>query len=417
MKYTIFFLLLLTLLLQHAFHVEAPSIPILDGISAVEERWHAAAARLARQWRNPTDVLTILLIIGGDIVQKALAQLSGTYFVPVAFSFGWVSQSFNALLAAFGDGALMPLASTPSLLINVHSGYARLNFSWILNRILRGVEYNLEPLDAALCVSVFRSKAYYHGTGNDWLWWSGVITIILQLSIAVIPCAAQDDWTILLVTIIGICLALAGGCVPQWQKEKWGARTDNKNTTFCLTRGNGFQHVVVVQNLGPGCLNLEDLAMPRRDGCSTSCKVVVSLLALLWILFLINVAGLIHNTWYLLGVGLLGMAQNVSVAAFPRQPQAVGLPLELVERVQGPKVMQVLMNTERRFPTVGAALVNVFFPGKLRDDEQKFWAANAKERLPGSQPLITPLAIVRPGVAVVASATSPPDRVARRLTT
>lgn len=232
-------------------------------------------------------------------------------------------------------------------MINAHSGYARLNFSWILNRVLRGVEYNLEPLDAALCVSVFRSKAYYHGTGNDWVWWSGVITIILQLSIAIIPCAVHDDWTILMVTFIGICLAFAGGSVPQWQKEKWGARSDNKNTSFCLTRGNGFQHVVVIQSHGPGCLNLEDLAMPRRYGCSRSCKVVVSLSALLWILFLINVAGLINNTWYLLGIGLIGMSQNVSVAAFPRQPQAVGLPLELLARVQGPKLMQVLMNTER----------------------------------------------------------------------
>ena len=37
-------------------------------------------------------------------------------------------------------------------------------------------------------------------------------------------------------------------------------------------------------------------------------------------MLLINVAGLIHNMWYLLGVGLIGMVQNVSVAAFPRQP-------------------------------------------------------------------------------------------------
>ena len=193
MKCTIFVVLLLVLFLQNPVNVEAPYISVSDGISADKKRWQAAITRLARQWRNPTDVLTILLVIGGDIVQKALAQLSGTYWVPVAFSFGWASRSFNSVLAAFGDGASILIASAPSFLINAGSGYARLDFSWILNRILRGVEYGLKPLDAALCISVFRCKAHYHGTGNDWVWWRGVITIFVQLSIAVIPCALQDD--------------------------------------------------------------------------------------------------------------------------------------------------------------------------------------------------------------------------------
>lgn len=48
MRYTICFLLLLILLLQYCLYVEAPSVPIADGISAVEERWQAAADRLER---------------------------------------------------------------------------------------------------------------------------------------------------------------------------------------------------------------------------------------------------------------------------------------------------------------------------------------------------------------------------------
>lgn len=56
---------------------------------------------VSRQWGNPTDILTLLLLIGGNIVQMAIAQLSGykiripgkgnlhLSIAPVAFSFGW----------------------------------------------------------------------------------------------------------------------------------------------------------------------------------------------------------------------------------------------------------------------------------------------------------------------------------------
>lgn len=319
------------------------------------------------------------MIIGGDIVQKAIAQLCGGHIVPVAFSFGWVSYSFNALLAVFGDGALMPATVYPSSLINARSGYARRNHSWILNCLLRGVEHSLEPLDAALCISVFYSKPFKSQTTHDWLWWSGVITIFVQVIIATVPYPIESDWTILLVTLTGIGLALSGGSLPQWRKEKWGARLDNKNTTYCLTRGNGFQHVVVVLNQSPGCLNLEDLAMPRRNGCSGTCKAAITVLAVLWIMFLITVAGLQNNTWYLLGVGFLGMAQNIFVAAMPRRPDAMGIPLEFVTRIQGPKVMAVLMDIEYQFPSVGVALVKTFFPGKFSEEEEEFWTRRVEE--------------------------------------
>ncbi|KAL8722716.1 MAG: hypothetical protein Q9225_000828 [Loekoesia sp. 1 TL-2023] len=376
-----FRLLLLYLLLQHLQPCEAPTLRVLPRYPILEDQWEAAASRIASQWQNPNDVLTVLLIIGGDIVQKALAQLSGGRFVPVAFSFGWVSYSFNALLTVFGDGALMPPTIHPSILVNTRSGYARLNYSWILNRMLRGLEHSLEPLDAALCVSVFRSRPHNNSNPRDWLWWSGVITILVQLTLAIIPYAINSDWTILSVTLSGIGLALSGGLLPQWRKEKWGARPDSKKTTFCLTRGNGFQHVVVIQNQTSDSLNLEDLAMPRRDGCSRSCKVAAIVFALLWIAFLINVASTRNNTWYLLGVGFLGMIQNISVAAVPRRPDAMGLPLEFVTKIQGPKVMAVLMNTERQFPFVGLALVKIFFPGDFSPAERQFWANKETEKM------------------------------------
>jgi len=40
------------------------------------------------RWGRPTDVFSVLLILGGDIVNKALAQLAGGNITPVTFSFG-----------------------------------------------------------------------------------------------------------------------------------------------------------------------------------------------------------------------------------------------------------------------------------------------------------------------------------------
>jgi hypothetical protein len=40
------------------------------------------------QWRNPNDVFSVLLIVGADVVNHAIAQLAGTWLTPVAFSFG-----------------------------------------------------------------------------------------------------------------------------------------------------------------------------------------------------------------------------------------------------------------------------------------------------------------------------------------
>src|SRR5579859_3918404 len=111
---------------------------------------------LQSQWTSPHDLLTILMIVGGDIIQKALAQMAGAgYFVPVTFSFGWVSYAFGALLGAVGDNRIMPTTDCQSVVVNAESGYVRDNQSWVLGRLLRDVE---EPCERGLRVAVFEAK-------------------------------------------------------------------------------------------------------------------------------------------------------------------------------------------------------------------------------------------------------------------
>ena len=42
------------------------------------------------QWMHPGDVFSVLLILGGDVITRALAQLAGGVLTPVTFSFGMV---------------------------------------------------------------------------------------------------------------------------------------------------------------------------------------------------------------------------------------------------------------------------------------------------------------------------------------
>jgi hypothetical protein len=64
------------------------------------------ASMLAAQWSNPSDTLSVLLLLGADIVQRAVAEQAGRSITPVAFSFGWVAYATGALLSAFGGKLL-----------------------------------------------------------------------------------------------------------------------------------------------------------------------------------------------------------------------------------------------------------------------------------------------------------------------
>ncbi len=114
------------------------------------------------QWQNPNDILSLLLILGPEVIWRALAQLTGETITPVVFSYGWVAYAVNALAAAFGgmcksnattarfehldsiqDGQMLPQPDYSVLVIGAKSGHVRTNQSWIIGRLLRDFEYSL----------------------------------------------------------------------------------------------------------------------------------------------------------------------------------------------------------------------------------------------------------------------------------
>ncbi|KAL5592758.1 hypothetical protein FOBRF1_013066 [Fusarium oxysporum] len=363
------------------------------------------------QWKNPGDVFSVLLILGGDVVARALAQLVGSRITPVAFSFGWVAYAVSAVVVAVGENKLMPLPDTSCEVINAKSGYTRGNTSWIIGRIVRDYddwkdervskhlktmldakdkfdrekENNKEPgsgaklrypKKAGLCVSVYKAEEAQAGTpGYDFVYWLGFGTSILQLGIAAIPCGIFGDWSIFLITVAGILLSFVTGSLPQWKEEKWACR-DKSDKDVVLTKGNGSQHAILILGEDKG-FDLEDLATGQSNAdVSTPGKTRFALigLAALWILLLITAAGIKENTWFLLAIGGVGIAQNIFVAGKMRYPIAYGIPLTLVEVIGSPKVMDTLVEVEKKYPYAGANMVDTFFPGgKLRDHEKETW--------------------------------------------
>ena len=360
------------------------------------------------QWTRPKDVFSVLLLLGGDVINRALAQLVGGRLTPVTFSFGWVAYAAAAVVSSVGDNKLMPAPDCTAVIINGENGFVRENSSWIIGRIVRDFESWMRPetrskvrdiideayavrraqkapgelverpTQAGLCVTIYEADGTKRaGIPNlDRVHYSGIVVMLLQVALASIPCGqSPHDWSILLITACGIGLALFTGSLSQWKKEKWSCRR-NCTKTEILTRGNGSQNAIVIRGNGVG-LNLEDLAgQSNVDSTATpSTRLWMILLSFLWIALLISAAGLSNNTWYLLGVGGIGSLHTAWIAGTRRRPEAFGVHLNFVEVIGHHQVSRALLEVETEYEGVGRSLLATFFPGTLRPDEAKEWAS------------------------------------------
>ena len=400
------------------------------------------SGQLLQQFVNPSDILSLLLLVGGDVIQRAIAQLFGfyiqpfrikVYLTPVAFSFGWVGYAFTSLTSVVGDKQLMP--SQPdnySKIINCETGYARINRSWLLGRLLRDYEIRVENdpghdhkaivatgMWTSLRIDIFDVE----DTGKpeiDWVWKFGWLIIIAQLAISIVPWIKWGDWGIFLITASGTIFALVTGGLRQWNAEKWPSRrlnepgsVKNKSKAVFLTRGNGHKYVMMLHSSGT-TWDLESLATATSDSKSET-PWLLGALGILWTCLLITVSGLKAHTWFLIGVGVLGMIQNI-VAGTVRRDFGT-LSLKLTQRTsviapgfdwpknqdapdsdedvadttgkwqqplhynQVPGVRGAIRELEKVHPKAGFALMLEFFPAMLKYEseryrtnaEKKFW--------------------------------------------
>jgi hypothetical protein len=222
-----------------------------------------------------------------------------------------------------------------------------------------------------------KDREVYIKPKRDWVWWSGVVTIVIQFGISITPWVAEGDWTIFMTSTAGTLLAVAGASWPNMSAEKWAGRRSDK--CVALTRGNGARYVMLLNyREGEKGLDLEDLATAMTTPSPWD-RIVTGTLAIAWVLLLFNICGLQDNTWYILGVGVIGMLQNQLVSGVKRDPASSGIPLTRVEEIREPKVMDALKKVETRYPGFGASLLSTFFPGDLWPDEVSWWEERRME--------------------------------------
>ena len=358
------------------------------------------------------------MIIGGDVVQVAIAQLCGgpiRIFTPVVFSFGWVTYAVQAMLSAVGENRLMPKPEIDCCIINAKSHYRRTNCSWVLSRILRDFEYwrkekpdgidaklwrevnpdaveakklaeikadavkkgktpaEVQKLRIGLRVTVWECQ---HASGHphgDIIYWAGFGVAAIQLGIAAIPWGLYGEWLIFLIVGAGTLLAFFSGALPQWHKEKFGVRNVEGRKDVFLTRGNSDHDALLILGNNEG-MDLEALASSYREleGFSLT-RTLSLLLAILWILLLLTIAGYPQHTWFIMAAGMLGILHNVAVAGLPRTPRACGIDLIYRATIVDRKVMSVLWQIEKDYPKAGKALIQEFFPGDLWKREELLW--------------------------------------------
>ena len=321
----------------------------------------------------------------------------------------------------------MPDADFPCLVIGAKSGHIRNNKSWVLGRLLRDLEKhtddqltNNEHAHEAetrqstararsaphawealrVCVFSFQEdEEANHGSPRiDWLWYMGISVVILQLSISSLPWILYGRWGTFFVTFGGTSLSIFSASLPQWRQEKWAC--PRTSTTVTITRGNGCRLAMVVLGVRNVGLDLEVLATgTRTEQSSRLTNLLAPIFAIMWIVLLICVAGMNDHSWCkannnieesltdrtpdLLGIGTIGMLQNVFAAGATRRPEALGIQIKLTDVVKGPKVQGVLKTLEERYPLVGTSLLSVFFPGSMRvkQEEVPFWRDAMNKRM------------------------------------
>jgi hypothetical protein len=312
----------------------------------------------------------------------------------------------SAILAIVGNGNIMPAPDAQSLVINAASEHARPNNSWVLSRILRDFKHWKDVFDRhaeeqgtlelrhgnsmmppaeqkapddiriGMLISVWHLEQESGKGKGDPVYWSGVVVIAVQLTIAMVPSILYAEWQTLLLTIAGSCLALCSGLLPQWQHEKFGVPVCTRPKDIILITGNGAREAVLIRgSRDQACIDLERLASPNREPRAKAWTLLVSIiLAICWLALLITAAKPDPHTWYLLGIGVLGSAHHLFVAGMPRDPAALGIKLEYERTIVDGTVEGALWKAEEVFPHVGLALLPVLFPGRLRPRGRLLWA-------------------------------------------
>ncbi|KAI0631378.1 hypothetical protein C8Q77DRAFT_1159179 [Trametes polyzona] len=319
---------------------------------------------------NPSAILPVVMVLGADM-------LRGAQSIPGAapFSIGW--PEFLLDLLARGRSTV-PLES-PCTIINAKSGYARTNRSATLEHLLRS--HATQPARGGLTLTLLYTSERPGRSSNDLVSYTALAIVVGQLAVAgVLPALGVGSNQVFQVTVAGTVLSTATGILlrHQHRRELYTARDvpRERRDVVCITSGNGSAEAIVVVNEGGG-VRIEDLAAGRAGGLSFVATLGVGLLTVFWVGVLLAITTLTStDAWCVLALCGAGTAYTAYAARTWRSAAALGFKFadEKKRVIREDKVMDVLMRAEEAESGVGTALLPVFFPGKLRPDEELWWA-------------------------------------------
>lgn len=237
----------------------------------------------------------------------------------------------------------MPVSDTSATVISAN-GHQLTNLAWVIGRLLRDFEHRANfqidggphPRKASRTVLPFaHSKAAVEKVSTelrlpksgreapsreslritvfevdptqvpgrptrDWVFKLGMVAILVQIGIAVVPWTLSGNYLPFIVTLGGTGLSLLTSALPQWRNEKY-SHYKTGGWTVSITRGNGNRHVMLILGKDHGChggLDLEIMAAKSdRAIAPPLTRVCMTILAALSVVLLITVAGLKEDRW------------------------------------------------------------------------------------------------------------------------
>lgn len=317
-----------------------------------------------------------------------------------------MSYTFGLIANATGSGGYFPNTDYPGFIINLSSGDKREIRSWVIGRLFRDLEKDIDhdgkiadhkvPHDS-LHVEVYKFVATNSWANDtlrpkrDLLWWSFVVALILQIGVAIIPVTPtsgrqKPNFYILLITVVGTLLSLLTASLQATKGEKYGRTRLGCRDMFALTKGNGYNIVIIIlPNSIESKPQLGEVSrMPHLARMATASyrptktsKVRAFVLGGLWIVLLLIIGGASTDSWYLLLVGGIGIVHTVYVAGGKRRPEAHGFPLTRLNREWvfkgGRGQMDVLVALEEKIPGAGYLLRRELFNRPTTVDDKAKW--------------------------------------------
>ncbi|KAI1748040.1 hypothetical protein F4782DRAFT_543140 [Xylaria castorea] len=409
------------------------------------------------QVKNPKEILF-------GVYTQPFPRGPKIYLTPMALSFGWVGYAFTSL-SAVGSSIVINCengytSTNQSWLLGRIIRDHELRFEKgpgpeaaklrdNRNKQLAGYyPANILSIPFLIRIDIVDLEENLRAPAIYFIWVVGWATILLQLVISAIPWIQSGNWSIFFVTSSGTIFALSTGSLWQWSREKWPEHRLNrldpnasprtvavnvdgmdeekgptsekgapgtqaaakphgrpKKKIVCLACGNSHKYVTILRGSEsePG---LESLVTTTSDSFPET-KWVVSGLALLWTILLVGVSGIETHTWFLLGIGALGMLQNIYAASVPRSGEYIGLTIipyvtrppiiddaavdamtvdnplihDWLEPWETPGERGTLRELEKTIPKAGIALMPEYFLAlwkidseRYRDErEERFW--------------------------------------------